>query len=386
MNKNIKSPLAIIFICAIVIVSVLNMSTFITTYKTNIIEADITNKQTALSSLETEYQNQIAGKTNYLDLNGLFARLIDKKELNERYKLNNGYLTDAIVNYYNPIAGITNISNLKRYLDLYDIPFAYVQTPILIPSDDDPMMPLGYETHANGNLDRLLEGLENNGVNYLDLRENLKEDEINHYDIYLKTDHHWTNEGGFLSHKYISQLIDEVLGEDLLSEEYFIESRYNTTVFNNEFLGSLGERTGVFFAGVDDVIVITPNFNTNFTTVDKNGKFEDVFIDYELLEVTFDDTLTKTVSYKIYDLNGNYFKIINENSPNDKKIMILRDSFTASIAPFLALHYKEIHLYDVRYGDKEAGFIQKLHEINPDIVLQVRTTTNHLTDEAKAEI
>lgn len=50
-NKNIKSPLPIVFICTIIVVAIINMSTFIEIYKKNIIDEEVTNKQTALNSL-----------------------------------------------------------------------------------------------------------------------------------------------------------------------------------------------------------------------------------------------------------------------------------------------------------------------------------------------
>lgn len=398
MNKNIKSPLPIVFICGIIIVAILNMNTFTTTYKTKIIEAEVTNKQTALSSLETEYQNNIIGKTNYLDLNGLFSRIIDKIELNGRYKLINGHLTSSnsylessLDDFSVMNAEIKNITNLKYYLDLYDIPFAYIQTPHLLATDYDPMIPIGYETHINSNTDRLLEGLLNNNVSYLDLRENFKQDNLDHFDYFYKTDHHWNSHAGFISHKYISEFIDEQLGEKISNDDYFILNRYEIEVFKNISLGYHGQSTGILFSGLDDISVITPNFFTEFIVeapslhINKTGNFKESQINYNILENNLINPFNRRV-YLVYPLHTNYAKITNLNAKNDKVILLLRDSFTCNLAPFLALHYKEVHLCDVRYGDKQDGFIKVLHEVNPDIVLQVRITSNVLTDDAKALI
>lgn len=284
---------------------------------------------------------------------------------------------------------ITNITNIKKYLDLQEIPFVFIQTPHLIPTDDDLMIPAGYETNINANSDRLLKSLENNGITYLDLRKKFKENEINHYDVFYRTDHHWTTEAGFISHKYIAEFIDQQLGQNIRLDEYFVDSRYEFDVKKNISLGSRGQRTGIYFAGVDDVLLITPRFETNFTVETrletKNGDFKEVHLNYSHLINDPTNFFTEN-THKTFSELIDYVKIINHDAKNDKVIMILRDSFTRTLGIYLSLHYKEVHLYDVRYGDKQDGFIKKLHEINPDIVLQVRITSDVLNDEAKNEL
>jgi hypothetical protein len=62
-----------------------------------------------------------------------------------------------------------------------------------------------------------------------------------------------------------------------------------------------------------------------------------------------------------------YLKIKNHMPIEKKKIVLVKDSFTNPMATFLGLYYDEVHLYDLR-GSRE-DFIEKLEEIEPDIVL-----------------
>lgn len=103
------------------------MTNFFSSYETAM-EEKPNNKQAALSSIETKYTNSFAGKTNYIDINGLFARLVDKVEVNGIVKLENGYLfrTERMNPNVQVEEIVENSANFRDYLTLYDIPFVQV--------------------------------------------------------------------------------------------------------------------------------------------------------------------------------------------------------------------------------------------------------------------
>lgn len=349
------------------------------------------NKQAALSSIESKYTNSFAGKTNYVDINGLFARLVDKVEMNNRYRLNNGYLTDTLTSYSTMTSSINNLTNLRDYLALYNIPFAYVQTPHVISIDDDSMIPFGYETNINGNSDRLLAGLQENSVNYLDLRENVAADGINNYDLFFSTDHHWTTEAAFWAHSHIINFIDDAFNEKLVNHIYSDLSNYVIEEMECNILGSHGQRTGVYFGGINKVSAISPNFETSFHVQVPLKQFDEIgnFNATMLNNSGYTSTNVRGEPEGIYfGSNTEYKKIDNLISDNNFKLLIINDSFSLPLAPFLSLYFNEIHMYDTRtnFGGSTEGFIKKLHEIQPDVVLQIRTYSNSLTAEALAEV
>lgn len=392
-NDNIKSPLPVLFLCITLIVFLLNLGQFTTIFVSKTANVPIGQLKESINSIESEYVENFSGKTNYIDINGLFSRIIYKKELNDLHKLDNGHLTNNVDDTRDMLSIVNYATDFKKYLDLYDIPYAYVQPISVLASDDDNMIPAGYTTLLNQNTDKMIQGFIDNGINFLDLRQNSKEDGMSNYDLFYKTDHHWNTYGAFWATQHVVHFINEQLNieTNVLNEYFFDMNNYETEIFENEFLGSYGKRTGVFYAGVDDIAIITPVFETNFTVetpaenITLTGDFTSTQLDYTIFDNNTSSPFSKN-EYTVYPLHFDYSKITNHNATNDAVILILRDSFTSTLAPYLAMHYKEIHLYDLRYGNKQEGFIEILHQIEPDIVLQIQCRSNPLTDSAMLEI
>ena len=57
----------------------------------------------------------------------------------------------------------------------------------------------------------------------------------------------------------------------------------------------------------------------------------------------------------------------NHLNPDGKKIVLLRESFSCALAPFLALSCSELITIDLRYFDGD--LLDTLREIDPDLVL-----------------
>ena len=61
--------------------------------------------------------------------------------------------------------------------------------------------------------------------------------------------------------------------------------------------------------------------------------------------------MKKKIVYICSPFRGDYKKniITNNMAPNDKRILLIRDSFSCTLAPFLALDAKEITTIDLRH-------------------------------------
>ena len=64
--------------------------------------------------------------------------------------------------------------------------------------------------------------------------------------------------------------------------------------------------------------------------------------------------------YRVFlDGNHGWTKIENPAQPSDKKLLIIKDSYAHSFAPFAALHFGETHMVDLRYfNGKISSFIR----------------------------
>ena len=105
--------------------------------------------------------------------------------------------------------------------------------------------------------------------------------------------------------------------------------------------------------------------------------FDDVKVKY-LENKNLDDIynlekLKSLDAYEVYlDGASSFIEITNNNSGNDKELIIFRDSFASSIVPLLVPYYKKIILIDNRYI--KSDIYNSLLEVNNQNVLFMYST------------
>ncbi len=325
-----------------------------------------------LSNVDTIFTDNLAFKEGYIEINSLVSNATEQREMNGIVKLKNDYLT-LPMEYTDMSRFGRSTANFNAYLNEKNIPFLYVQIPHKLPSDVDKQVPYGFDTYPNRSVNTLTSFLKLSDVPILDLREEIKNDELDHYELFYKTDSHWTTEAGFWAHTKILEAICEMLGTPQISTQTTDLENYKIQVYKNIFLGSRGHRTGVNFSGLDDFSLISPLFESSITLqiprdeLDVTGTFRETII--------FDEHLKTEVNSEIYNayLKGleNYKKITNHMPISNQKIFLIHDSFSLPVAPFLGLYYEEVHMYDLRseYDGNNIEMLQILDEVNPDIVI-----------------
>lgn len=137
------------------------------------------------------------------------------------------------------------------------------------------------------------------------------------------------------------------------------------------FLGSQGKRVGTVYAGLDDFSVITPNYAADFTLtvpdkgIDRSGDYVNTLLVPEMFEKK--DLYTDN-PYAGY-IGGDYglCHIVNHQPPNDKRVLLVRDSFACAFTPYLAQACAELDTIDKRaFPQTIASYIE---ETKPDLVL-----------------
>lgn len=367
--KNVTSPLAVFFVCILFFIFVLNLSALFRSVNSAKEKSLTEDGSSFTENFETNYMENFVGRETYVGLNGALAKPLEQVELNEVIKLHNGYLTllgDEVIDEDLTLFA-DNMLEFEDYLADLGVPFAYVQAPYKLASDDDMMLPNGYTTFYNQNADNFLEKIRERGITTLDLRDKIQDEGLNHYDLFFRTDHHWSVYGGFWSHKHVANLVDSLLGEKHFVEEYYDLEKYDTNVYKNFWLGSLGKRTGEFFGGLDDLPVITPTFETDIRVVmeeegwDSRGSFAEAFLNAEKLESN---------PYGVYLTSDLETNITNYGVDNDTSVFVLKDSFALVMAPFLSLYYNNVYLYDLRLDTcTPENLVAALEEVDPDVVL-----------------
>ncbi len=252
-----------------------------------------------------------------------------------------------------------------------DTDMLYVQAPCKI-SKFDPQMPDYEPANINKLLDWFLSGIEGK-VDYIDLRQNMYDQGINQYDYFFKTDHHWTPKGAFWATNEISKTLERNYGFET-NYDYLNLDNYKIDVYKDVFLGSEGKIVGDGLTGKDDLSLIYPKFETDFTfeirgyNIIKNGTFEETIFDYDYLHIHDGKDM-------VY-LGGHHANAIikNNNVNNGKKILIVKDSFVNVVAPYLVLNYEQIDLIDLRMYDRMT-IDEYVKATNPDLVMFLYTET-----------
>ena len=78
-------------------------------------------------------------------------------------------------------------------------------------------------------------------------------------------------------------------------------------------------------------------------------------------------------------LGGNQPLCVIRNGEGTGKLLLIRDSYADSLAPFLARHFEEVHLLDLRYYRGAASAYAAENGIGQIVVLQ--SVPNFITDQ-----
>ncbi len=311
------------------------------------------------NAMESFFSNKIFADNIFVSTHGLLQKIMLKKvvddveQSNTIVKDDNGKLHFVKSNKSAVSEYIQSMLKLKLHLKDRNTDILYNQAPCKV-INGYTQLPIGINDFTNQAADDFISGLMQFKIDYFDLRQNVVKNEIDKNKLFYKTDHHWTTETAFLC---FTKVVDK-LNYDYnfeIEEFYADSSNYNKVLFKNSFLGSQGKRVGRYYGGLDDYVLITPNFDTNFTIVfeyssdkfDKlEGNFYDTFIKEEFLDQSKSIYTNRYCAY----LGGDYpfIRVTNNDSKNDKKILLVKDSFADNFIPFLSLSVKSLDVMDLR--------------------------------------
>ena len=170
-------------------------------------------------------------------------------------------------------------------------------------------------------------------------------------DVFYRTDHHWTTLGA----RYAADTILEAMGLPALREE-----ELETTVVSDGFYGTVYSRSGAWWVHPDRIeTMVSPegtDVTSNFHGEDEEGS------------LYVSSWLNEKNKYA-YFLGGNQPVCVIRTRNDGPKILLVRDSYSDSLAPFLSLRFSEIHLIDLRYYRLAIPAYMKEHDIDSVLVL-----------------
>ena len=320
------------------------------------------------NKFETDVSSTFYKKFSFVNLNGAIRKMLGQQEMNGVIKLKNGYLTEiSEICPDEEISGYVNrIKAFSDYLDHRGTALVYFSAPSTV-CPFDPELPTGVEDYSNINIDRLISELREAGVDTMDFREILYSDGIDQYSRMYKTDHHWTTEAGFYAYCLLEKYIKEKTGcevDPIISDM----ENYTVTKYEKWHLGSRGQRTGIYFAGIDDFTLIDPDFDINVVDPDGHtGSIHNYFFRKEYLE---NRDLTSRYTYDSVLGGPNFLgHYKNPNSKNNVKVMMITDSFAKAVTPYMIMQVAEVNtLYNGYVGNITPELIESF---DPDVVIML---------------
>lgn len=162
--------------------------------------------------------------------------------------------------------------------------------------------------------------------------------------IYYRTDHHWTSLGAYYG--YTALL--EAAGMD-------VPSLGEGITVADDFYGTLYSTSGVHWLAPDTIEHYVSGEGVTVENV-QTGEIGGLYVESKL----------EGKDKYSHFLGGNnpLYIVRNPNASTDRKLLVVRDSYSDSLAPFLSQTYSEIHLVDLRYNRTSVAMYAEMMDLD----------------------
>lgn len=270
----------------------------------------------------------------------------------------------------------------KRILELNEVchesgaEFSFISYPSKTDSSITPTT-YGVDTNYEEIRADFLRYLESEGVDFLNVRALLENDGYTVKDIFYKTDHHWTTPAGF----YAARAIGEYLNQKYdwhLNTSNLDKDKFSFTYYKNLWFGETGRSMSrSWVGGLDDFIQIMPEYKTSISQ-----RYPDESENTGDFSIMVDTSgYSGNVDYYSYSAHYSYSEGMrakttyhnNLDDGNGKKILIIKDSFSVVVIPFLTLETSDVTVWDMRWDQTKNGLYQYIRDNDFDAVLVAYT-------------
>lgn len=181
-------------------------------------------------------------------------------------------------------------------------------------------------------------------------------------DIFYRTDHHWTTLGAYYGYAALM----EALGRGAETPD---RGDFSPETLSDEFDGTLYSQSGVHWLLPDAMEAWVKEDGLSVTSWRSGAPEEAPLYDRSFLE--------RKDKYAAF-LGGNQPLCVIRNETGTGRLLLIRDSYADALAPFLALHFQEVHLLDLRYYRGSAAAYAAENGVDNIVVLQ--SVPNFITD------
>lgn len=272
-----------------------------------------------------QLKNQMEIVTNKKEINGVYLtekRLIEHQELNEDIIQQN---TEAINSFAEKYKKPTFLMVVPTAESIYTD-----QLPLMAPYFDQKKVIDEIYTTSNKSL------------TCIDVFTPLLSAK-NQY-IYYNTDHHWTSLGAYLGYFASAKPLGFAHNEI---------DKFNVEHASHDFKGTLYSKT-LYEKCTPDTIDLyhlstgEPQVTVTVQSGQKSSEHQSIF---------FRNYLDKKDKYNTFLGQNEPCVSVKTNVNNQKKLLIIKDSYAHSMVQFYMYHYSEITLIDLRYVNKLSNYV-----------------------------
>ena len=285
-----------------------------------------------MKDFETYTTDQFVARDSWIGLKSATERALGKRENNSVYFCDKDTL---ITRFDQPDSQkvADNLTYVNKFVENVDIPvtFSLIPTQACIWAD---RLPAGAPNASQTDILTQAQAAVP-GADWADLYTTLWEHKDE--DIFYRTDHHWTSLGAYYGYVGLAQ----ALGYEPVSLDSYTE-----TIRSTEFYGTVFSSSGVRWVKPDTISTYVPDTGISVVSHTYDSKGNPVEEPRALYVESF---LSVKDKYSMF-LGGNQsLGVVTTPNVDKPKLLIIRDSYTDSLVPFLTPHFSEIHLIDLRY-------------------------------------
>lgn len=280
------------------------------------------------SEYETYISDQFPFKNQFVGVKGKMDRVIGKKENNDVLFGNDGYLLERFINEGERLD--KNIKLMNTFAEQENMTYIY-----------SLLAPTAIEIYQEKVPKYVSTLSQKETIFYIAEKQSPKIEMINVFEpllnakdqqIYFKTDHHWTMRGAYYAYVAAAKQMNF---EPLSQNDFQIET------VSESFRGTLYSKATAYDHDPDIIELFIPKKEPEVTVTYEDGTETSTMYTLEYLD--------KKDKYSLF-LDGNHTLVkIETNANTGRTLAVIKDSFAHAFIPFLANHFDEIHVLDLRY-------------------------------------
>lgn len=315
------------------------------------------------TEFESYFADQFPARSFWVGLNAYYSLDTGNNGANGVYNCGNGYLINKPVSTDNKLE--KNVNAIVKFKNTIDVPVTVMFAPSTGYVADDVLPAVHDKYNDDTYFEQISSTLSTNGISFIDLRKTFRDAYAGGNQLYYKTDHHWTTLGAYTAYEKLCEQLNITPAP---------KERFDIKTYGG-FYGTTYSTSGFWFTQPDSIQIWDNPENTerNIKVKISEGTNTD-----EFGSMYFYDHLEEDDKYPVF-IDGNHAltEITNSNAKGGT-ILLVKDSFSHSLAPFLTESYSKIILVDMRYYKMSVS--QIVEQEKPEQVVFLYGIDNIATD------